>query len=231
MDGAAFIIPPQPQQDGHLVAAQLVQVGVSPLFVVRRNQLCVFAVGLGPLPGVLDQHPALNQDIGLTLHVPAVGIAEHDLRVQQNLCADGALAGLPGVHIRVPVCIGAAVRVHGGVPAELTDATTHFVKLKDGCKLIVQDVGQKLRHIGGHLTAARHTLCVELQVVRGHVGNGEQHHTLQKVKNRGGEAVGLHALPLLANEEILVGLHAVIQVNPLIEGQPGLVFFRHLLGR
>ena len=231
VDGPGILVPPQAQQHSHFIAAQVVQMRVSALLLVRCNQIGFRAVCLCPPLGILDQHPSLNQDIGLALHIPAVGIAEHNLRVHQDFRADSALAGLPGIHATVPVCIGASVRIYGGVPAELTDAATHFVVLEDGGKLVVQNVRQQLRHVGGELPAAGQPLGVELQVVRGHVGNREQHHTFQEVKNRGWEAVGLDALPLFSDEEIFVGLYAVVQLNALVKRKPGFIFLGHLLRR
>ena len=39
----------------------------------------------------------------------------------------------------------------------------------------------------------------------------------------------MYSLPLLANEKVLIDIHAVIQLNSLIKLDPSLILRRHLL--
>jgi hypothetical protein len=65
---------------------------------------------------------------------------------------------------------------------------------------------------------------VELEIVGRNVGHGEENHAFEEVENRRRKPVRLHALPLFSDEKILIGLHAVIKINTLIELQSRLVF-------
>ena len=129
---------------------------VAALLVIRRDGVQIIAaesVLLRQFPGFLHQHPALNENIRLALNRAVIGVAEHDLRVHQDFRSYSALGVLPGLHIRVPVCIHAPVRVHSRVPAELPDTAAHFVMLKDGDKLVIENVGQSLHHSRVHAGA------------------------------------------------------------------------------
>ena len=230
---AGFVLP-QVQQHRHLVlTAQLVQLHVAAFLAVRHDvQQAVLpcAVLSGIVPRLAHKHAPLDDDVGLALHVPGIRVAELHLRVEQHFRADRSLAFLPGLRIRVPIGVQAAVAVHRRIAAEFADQSAHFVLLKNARVLVVQDVAERLQQLRRRPAAGRHGLGVQLQIVRRHVGHGKQHHALEKVEHRRRQAVALHALPLLSDEKILVGLHRVVQVDPLVELQALLIGPAHLLG-
>ena len=96
--------------------------------------------------------------------------------------------------------------------------------LKDGDKLVVQNLRKRLQNILTQLGTGRQRLCVQLQVVCGHICYGEQHNTFQEVEHGSRQAVGLNTFPLLPDEEVFVGLHALIEVNAVIEFDSGVIF-------
>ena len=164
VDGPTLLISPKSQQNRNLAAAQVIHAGIATLLGVRCDSLSFLpadAASLCPSPGLPHQHPPLDEDVRLRLHLPAVGISKQNLCVWQDFRLDCASAGLSGLHIGVPIGIKAAVSVHRGIPAELPNAGAHFVELKNTGKLLVQEVRQHFGALSGNLAAGWKGLCVE----------------------------------------------------------------------
>ena len=140
VDRAALLVAPQAEDHSDLISAKLVDLNVAALAVVFRDVVDVRRAR-APFAGVVlalaYEHAPLDEDIGLCLHVAAVGVAEVHLRVLQHLHADSALGLLSGLHAAVPVGEQAAVAVHRRVAAEFADLAAHLVSLEYGGKLVV----------------------------------------------------------------------------------------------
>ena len=181
--------------------------------LIRPQSLWVCAPTLRQGPGVLQKHPPGENDPGLLLGVPLVGISEVDPGILHHLGLNFPLNRLSVLHIRVKAEVHAPVSIHRTVPHHLPQPGGELGGLKQGRKLPVEDPGDLLQPPGGELGRGQQGSRLKGHIVRGDGGHLKQHHPLQKIEHRSGQALGLHPLPLVPDEVILIGPHRVIEPN------------------
>ena len=142
------------------------------------------------------------------MRVTARCVAEADAHIVHDLRADAAAQSESGVNRVVPEREQAAITVHSGVSHILAHKVRHAVEFKQPVKFLVDDLRDALHVIRRSL--ARKRSCLHLDIVGRDVGNGEQNDLFQEVVYRRRQALRVHALPLLANEEVLVGAHRLV---------------------
>ena len=220
-DGAGLVVLPEPEDDGGLLARVLVGVHELLVGVLLDGLPLGAAEAAGPLAQGVGHFAALDEDVGLALDVPVGGVAEADAGVLHYLGDDGPVPPVAGVGVRVPPGVGGAVAVHGGVAHVLLEQPGELVVLKERLELGVDDVGgapeSPVARAGGQGRA------LELELVAGDGGHGEERHALEEVELRRGQAVGFHALPLLADEEVLVHADGVVELDAVVVGEHFLI--------
>ena len=180
------------------------------------------------LLGVVHHHAAAQQNIGLRLHVAAVGIAEVDAGVFHHFGDNFAFDVLAVFNGGVKPGVETAVTVHGGVAHVLPQQAHQLIALKDGGKLFVEDVGHlvdvpEVETGGGCQGRGLHG-----DVVGGDGGHLEEHHALEEIEDGSGQAVGFDALPLFADEKVFVFGHGVVETQLGVELKPAFVAAGHM---
>ena len=208
----AITLLPKAGQGGYLAVGHGVKPVGHRVGVGEDAVLLPAPVGAGLGGHVGQPFPPCDDEIGLLLHLPPVGVAEAHPGILQQLGADGPPGGLPGLRLRVKPGVEAGVPVHGGVAHELPQLLAQLDLLADGLKLGVDHIGYPgqiphLCHPGGGQGGGGH-----LQVVGGDGGHQKEDNPLDEVEHRRGQPIGLNPLPLLADVEILIGLHRIVEV-------------------
>ena len=218
---AALPVTPEQKQLRHLVAGPLRVVHVL-VNAVWLNGI-PFRNAVFPCPELCLTDNALpgNEYPWLALHLPVVGISETDPGVFDDLCADAALCLLPGLHVRVPPGIQTAISVNSGVPGVFPQKRRYVVSLGERFKFLVDNTGRFNQLVC--IRRSRQRSRRHLHVVRGDGSHDKAHHPLEEVELWRGQTVALHALPLLADVEILVHLYRVGKVNRRVEALAVLV--------
>ena len=224
-DFPGFPVPPQQQNGRYLVAGLLGRILLGVVAVCGDGVPGLHAVVLRLPPCGPHHIPAFQDDIGLALHMPVVGVSEVDAGVLDDLRSDAALCVLAGFHVRVPPGVGAAVPIHRRVSGVLPHQGGHPVSLGEGFQLFVDDPGrfQQPLCVGG----CRQGRCLDFDVVGGNGGDGKAAHPLQDVENRGGQPVRHNALPLFADKEVLVHPNRLVQVDGGVVGKRPFVELPH----
>ena len=73
-----------------------------------------FLVLLCLVPDIIDYFTTVHHDVRLALHIAAVWVAKHDLRVLQNFGTNRAFALLACFCICIPVAVNASIAIYGG---------------------------------------------------------------------------------------------------------------------
>ena len=228
-DRTGAVVLPEPQDYGRFIAGLLVAVGVL-LVGVGADVLPPCAAELPcALFELFRQLPTLDEYVRLALHTPVGAVAEAHARVRHYLRRYCAPASARRRRLAVPVGVGSRVAVHGGVAHELLNQRGQLVVLEERVKLRVNHV-----HGAYDPPVARvriHRRGEQLHPVAGYARHSEERHALEEVENRRRQAVGLHTLPLLAYEEVLVHAHGVVELYALVVGEHPLVLAPHALRR
>ena len=215
MDGAGLVVLPEVDDEG----AELILQGIHLVVVVFRVRadavdiVFLHAVALGKALDLVHHEAAWDDDIGLRLHAPVVRVAEDHARVLDDLGDDVALRLLPGLDVRVKVGVGRAVAVDRRVSHELARQRHNLVPLKNSRKLLIHNVGDLLKIAERIHTGRAERRSLHGEVVARDRRDLEQCDALEEVKDRRRQSVTLHALPLLADKEIFVFLHRVVQIQ------------------
>ena len=156
-------------------------------------------------------------------------VTEADAHIVHDLRADAAAQSESGVNRVVPEREQAAITVHSGVSHILAHEVRHAVEFKQPVKFLVDDLRDALHVLLRAL--ARKRSCLHLDVVGRDVRNGKQNDLFQEVVYRRRQTLRVHALPLLANEEVLVGAHRLVEVDSGVVAEHFLVLCLYLLRR
>ncbi|MPM55650.1 hypothetical protein SDC9_102447 [bioreactor metagenome] len=213
VDGAALLAAPQLEHGGAFAVLHGVEAVVC-VVAVRLDPIRLAAEAFRPAVHVTQRLPPGNEKVGLALHLPTAGISKGHPGVLQQLGVDGPLGCLSGLRLRVEPGKQASVPVHGGVAHKLPNQLSQLVVLEQRLKLPVEQCAQPLvfrrvPHVGGGEGRG-----VELDMVGGGGGHQIKYNAPDEVEGGGGQAVGLHALPLLADVKVLVALHRVVEAQP-----------------
>ena len=220
------VLLPELDQHGHqvgrVVSFQLVLVAV---VLDRQHVVLAHAVLACFVPYVVKEHPLLQDDVRLALHVAVVPVAEEYVDVLQQLCRDhaghvhAALSVRVEVEVHTGVAVNALVALRGARLRLQTQPLDHLVNL----------VGQ---HVGDRLGVL---VCHESKepdrpVLGAHLGNTHAHHAPEEVDHRLVHVVSVHAAPLVADIEVLVAGVVLIQPDGLLVLLPSRELFADLAG-
>lgn len=167
------------------LVSRIAVIAAAKCLLIRAQNIRIRAPPLRQRLGVLQQHAPGENDPGLLLGIPLVGISKVDSGVFHHLRLNFPLDWLSILHIRVKAEIHTPISIHRAVPHKLPDPGGKSCGFKQGGKLTIEHPGDLLQPPGRELGCRQQWRSLKGHVVRCNGGHLKEYHPLQEVEHWG----------------------------------------------